>query len=82
VLGERTGPLVLASTDILFEPTLGYRPYEALRRLGRRGPMLAAWFGRVDSGDLIRAQPGHPEYVRVKLDVPYISVPAGKGVGD
>lgn len=81
VLGDRTEPVALISTDILFEPTLGYRPYEALRRLGRRGPILAAWFGRVDSGDLVRGQPGHPEYVRVRLDVPYMSVSVGKEVG-
>lgn len=81
VLGDRTAPLALASTDILFELTLRFRPYEALRRLGRRAMLLAPWFGTVDGGMLTRAQPGHPEFHRVKVDVPYIIVPAGKGVG-
>lgn len=67
--------VVISSTDILFEPTLGYRPYEALRRMGRRLPIVAAWLGRVEAGDVIRSEPGHPEYIRVRLDAPYVAIP-------
>ena len=67
--------VVIGGTDILFEPTLGYRPYEALRRMGRRLPIVATWLGRVQDGDVIRSEPGHPEYTRVRLDVPYVAVP-------
>lgn len=69
------GGVVISSTDILFEPTLGYRPYEALRRMGRRLPIVATWLGRVENGDVIRSEPGHPEYTRVRLDVPYVAIP-------
>jgi hypothetical protein len=79
-LEELIGPpdpgLVAVGTDILFEPALGYRPYEALRRLGRRGPIVATWFGTVDGSDIVRSAPGHPEYTRVQLDVPYLQVEA------
>lgn len=77
-LGELAGHpdpgIVLVGTDILFEPTLAYRPYEALRRTGRRGPVLATWLGRVEEADIVRSAPGHPEYTRVRLDVPYVAV--------
>ena len=72
IVGEHSKGVVVTSTDVLFEPSLGYRPYEALRRLGRRGPMVAAWLGTVDGRDIVRAEPGHPEYVRAKLDVPFV----------
>jgi len=77
LVGRPDPGVVLVGTDILFEPALGYRPYEALRRLGRRGPVVATWLGRVDGTDIIRAAPGHPEYTRVKLDVPYIAIEVG-----
>lgn len=81
VVGEQHDGVVLCGTDILFEPSLGYRPYEALRRLARRGPIVATWFGTVDVGDAVRAHQGHPEYVRIRLDVPFVSV-EGQGGAD
>ncbi len=77
IVGRPQPGVIIVGTDILFEPALGYRPYEALRRLGRRGPLVATWHGHVDGTDIIRAAPGHPEYTRVKLDVPYIAIEAG-----
>ena len=74
LIGRPDPGLVVVGTDILFEPALGYRPYEALRRLGRRGPVVASWFGTVDEADIVRSAPGHPEYTRVRLDVPYLQV--------
>ena len=81
VVGDQTDGIVLCGTDILFEPTLGYRPYEALRRLARRGPIVASWFGTVDGGEVVRAEQGHPEYVRIRLDVPFVTV-EGPGGAD
>ena len=81
VVGDPDAGVVLCSTDILFEPSLGYRPYEALRRLARRGPIVATWFGTVDAGEAVRAHQGHPEYVRIRLDVPFVSV-GGQGGAD
>ena len=49
VVDQRKGGVVISGTDILFEPTLGYRPYEALRRLGRRLPIVATWLGHVEA---------------------------------
>ena len=72
--------VVIVGTDILFEPALGYRPYEALRRLGRRGPMVATWLGVVEDQDVVRSSPGHPEYCRVRLDVPFLQADAKGGV--
>ncbi len=74
VVGDQRAGIVLCGTDILFEPSLGYRPYEALRRLARRGPIVASWFGTVDGGEVMRAEQGHPEYVRIRLDVPFVMV--------
>lgn len=81
VVGDPRDGVVLTTTDILFEPGLGYRPYEAIRRLARRGPVVAAWFGTVMGPFIIRAHPGHPEYVKARLDVPYLSVTGKKGAG-
>ncbi len=77
VVGDQSAGIVLCGTDILFEPSLGYRPYEALRRLARRGPIVASWFGTVDSGAIVRARQGHPEHVRARLDVPFVSIEEG-----
>ena len=74
VVGDQSAGIVLCGTDVLFEPSLGYRPYEALRRLARRGPIVASWFGTVDGGEVVRAEQGHPEYVRIRLDVPFVTV--------
>ena len=54
-------------------------PYEALRRLGRSGPVVAPWFGTVIENDIVRAKPGHPEYMRVPLDVPFVSADRVRG---
>ena len=81
VVGDQESGIVLAGTDILFEPSLGYRPYEALRRLARRGPIVASWFGTVEGGQIVRAHPGHPEHVRVRLDVPFVFIEQSGGVG-
>ena len=74
VVDHHQAGIVITGTDILFEPTLGYRPYEALRRLGRRLPIVATWLGHVEAGDVVRSSPGHPEYTRVRLDVPYVAI--------
>lgn len=81
VVGDQPAGVVLRGTDILFEPSLGYRPFEALRRLARHGPIVATWFGTVDAGDAVRAHQGHPEYVRIRLDVPFVSVDGQGGTG-
>lgn len=81
VVGDQSAGIVLCGTDILFEPSLGFRPYEALRRLARRRPVVASWFGTVDGGEVVRAEQGHPEYVRVRLDVPFVKV-EGPGGAD
>jgi hypothetical protein len=81
VVGDQSAGIVLCGTDILFEPSLGYRPYQALRRLARRGPIVASWFGTVDGGEVVRAEQGHPEYVRIRLDVPFVTV-EGPGGAD
>ena len=73
-VGEHKDGVVLVGNDLLWEPSLGYDPYRTLRRLGRGGPLVATWFGRVDGPDIIRAEPGHPEYTRDRLDVPYVLV--------
>ena len=81
VVGELSDGVVLLTTDILFEPSLGFRPYEAIRRIARRGPVVAAWFGTVEGAFITRAQPGHPEYTKSRLDVPYVVVRRKEGVG-
>lgn len=73
-VGPHDQGAVLGGTDLLWEPSLGFEPYRALRRLGRHGPLVATWFGTVVGPDIIRAEPGHPEYTRDRLDVPYVLV--------
>jgi hypothetical protein len=73
-VGDHDDGAVLIGTDLLWEPSLHYDPYRSLRRLGRQGPLIATWFGRVEGPDIIRAEPGHPEYTRDRLDVPYVLV--------
>lgn len=74
VVGDHRAGAVLVGTDLLWEPSLGYDPYRTLRRLGRLGPLVATWFGKVEGSNIIRAEPGHPEYTRDRLDVPYVAV--------
>jgi hypothetical protein len=79
LVGEHRDGVVLLNADILFEPTLQFRPYEALRRIGRSGPVVAPWFGRVEDRDVIHAAAGHPEYVRAPLDIPFVQVTPREG---
>lgn len=74
VVDEHPQGVVLVGTDLLWEPSLGFQPYRALRRIGRDGPAIATWFGRVEGPMIIRAEPGHPEYTKDRLDVPYFLV--------
>jgi hypothetical protein len=79
VVGSHRDGVVLLTSDILFETSLEFRPYETLRRLGRSGPVIAPWFGTVIGTEIFRAQPGHPEYQRVPLDVPFLSAQRIRG---
>jgi hypothetical protein len=74
IVGDHAEGVVLIPTDVIWEPSLALDPYRALRRMGREGPVLAAWFGHVDGHAIMRAEPGHPEYSKNDLDVPYVAV--------
>lgn len=55
---------LLDNIEILFDPQLRQDPLRLLQMLSRRGTLVVSWPGTMDGGDLVYAEPGHPEYLR------------------
>jgi hypothetical protein len=65
MVAEQAGNLVLLdNTEILFDVQLKQEPLRLLQGLSRNKTIVATWSGSIDSGHLIYAAPGHPEYRR------------------
>ena len=55
-------PVVLDNLEILFDKDLKQDPLRLLQSLSRNRTVLASWSGIVNSGRLLYAETGHPEY--------------------
>ena len=65
ILGEiDADPIMLDNIEMLFHPDLEQDPLRLLRTLLRNRTIIATWRGTVQSGALIYASPGHPEFRR------------------
>ncbi|EIC22820.1 BREX-3 system P-loop-containing protein BrxF [Thiorhodovibrio frisius] len=62
IAAEQTSPVLLDNTELLFDPSLAQDPLRVLQHMARNRSLLATWNGQYTSGQLIYAQPGHPEY--------------------
>ena len=54
--------LVLDNLEILFNPDLKQDPLRLLQGISRNRTVLASWNGTYNSGKLLYAESGHPEY--------------------
>lgn len=55
-------PVVLDNTEILFDKDLQQDPLRLLQSISRNRAVVASWNGIVNSGRLLYAETGHPEY--------------------
>ena len=55
-------PVVLDNLEILFDKDLKQDPLRLLQSLSRHRTVLASWNGTINSGRLLYAETGHPEY--------------------
>lgn len=68
LLRAAEGDLVLLDhLELLFEPSLAQDPLRLLQQLSRSRTLVAAWPGRIEEGELVYAEPGHPEHRRYPL---------------
>jgi hypothetical protein len=55
-------PVVLDNTEILFDKDLQQDPLRLLQSISRNRAVVASWNGIMNSGRLLYAETGHPEY--------------------
>lgn len=55
-------PVVLDNLDIIFDKDLQQDPLRLLQSISRNRTVVASWNGAMDSGRLLYAEAGHPEY--------------------
>jgi hypothetical protein len=62
IVDKAGSPVVLDNLEILFDRELKQDPLRLLQGISRNRPVVASWNGIIDSGRLMYAEPGHPEY--------------------
>jgi DNA polymerase III delta prime subunit len=62
IVDKAGSPVVLDNLEILFDRELKQDPLRLLQGISRNRSVVASWNGIVDSGRLMYAEPGHPEY--------------------
>lgn len=60
--------VLLDNLEILFDPELEQDPLRLLKGISRNRTVAASWNGKMESGKLVYAEVGHPEYRRYDLD--------------
>jgi len=56
--------VLLDNLEILFDTALELQPLQLLQVLDRNRTIVASWSGCFQSGTLIYAEPGHPEFMQ------------------
>ncbi|ATD82491.1 MULTISPECIES: BREX-3 system P-loop-containing protein BrxF [Desulfovibrio] len=62
VADQIQSPIVLDNLEILFDKDLQQDPLRLLQSISRNRTLVASWNGSINSGRLLYAEPGHPEY--------------------
>ena len=65
LVDETSGSTLLLDIDVLFTSELKLDVLSQLRRMGRGGPLLVLWPGRIHGGRLSYSSPGRGDYVDV-----------------
>lgn len=75
--------VLLDNLEILFDPSLEQDPLRCLQGLARHRCVVASWNGNLNNGQLVYAEPGHPEYRRYPAnDIVIIVCDDNRGCGD
>lgn len=59
---KASNPVILDNLEILFEKSLQQDPLRLLQSISRNRTVVASWNGIINSGWLLYAETGHPEY--------------------
>ncbi len=62
IVDKAGSTVVLDNLEILFDRELKQDPLRLLQGISRNRSVVASWNGIIDSGRLLYAEPGHPEY--------------------
>lgn len=62
IADQAQSPVVLDNLEILFDKDLQQDPLRLLQSISRNRAVVASWNGIVNSGRLLYAETGHPEY--------------------
>ena len=62
IVDKAGSPVVLDNLEILFDRELKQDPLRLLQGISRNRSVVASWNGIINSGRLLYADPGHPEY--------------------
>ncbi|TXT50776.1 MAG: hypothetical protein FD137_231 [Spirochaetes bacterium] len=62
IAAQAQSPVMLDNLEILFDKDLQQDPLRLLQSISRNRVVLASWNGIIDSGRLLFAETGHPEY--------------------
>lgn len=62
IVDQSQSPVVLDNLEILFDQNLRQDPLRLLQGISRNRTILASWSGILNSGRLLYAETGHPEY--------------------
>jgi len=64
IVDQAPSPVVLDNLEILFDRSLKQDPLRLLLQTSRNRTVVASWNGTLNSGTLVYAETGHPEYRR------------------
>lgn len=62
ITAQAQSPVILDNLEILFDKTLEQDPLRLLQGISRNHTVVASWNGSMNSGKLLYAEIGHPEY--------------------
>jgi len=62
IANQAQSPVVLDNLEILFDKDLKQDPLRLLQGISRNRSVVASWNGTMNSGRLLYAETGHPEY--------------------
>ena len=62
IVNQVQSPVVMDNIEILFDKDLQQDPLRLLQILSRKRTVVASWNGVMNSGRLLYAETGHPEY--------------------
>ncbi|QAZ66810.1 BREX-3 system P-loop-containing protein BrxF [Solidesulfovibrio carbinolicus] len=62
IVDQAQSPVVLDNLEILFDKDLQQDPLRLLQGISRNRVVVVSWHGTIDSGRLLYAETGHPEY--------------------